>query len=162
MTEPEGEASRPVAGNRDASTSPSPLDGRGHGLDADVCPHEGGGEHRPVSLGRGEGTSGWSTPCCLVGGEGPSGWVSPCSLLRAPRVFRPREHAGTMPSLGSATGKPQPRPAPDRGQCEGTDAAAFGSRVTPSYFFIWLCWAFVQHVGSLVFTEARSMRELVP
>ena len=25
------------------------------------------------------------------------------------------------------------------------------------YFFIWLCWALVHHVGSLVFIEARSM-----
>lgn len=137
--------------------------GEDTGLSANVCPHDVGGEHLPVSLGwgerpsgwspccllrgegpsgwspccllRGEGPSGWWSPCCLVGGEGPSGWASPCCLLRAPRVFRPREHAGTMLPWGSATGRRTAPPGSDPGHCEGTDAAAFGSRVTSSYLF---------------------------
>nr|XP_005901885.1 PREDICTED: kinesin-like protein KIF25 [Bos mutus] len=47
---------------------------------------------------------------------------------RAPRVFRPREHAGTMLPWGSATGRRTAPPGSDPGHCEGTDAAAFGSR----------------------------------
>ena len=124
--------------------------GKDTGLSANVCPHDVGGEHLPVSLGWGEGPSGRWPPCCLVGGERPSGWWSPCCLLRGERpsgwaspCCLLREHAGTMLPWASATGKRTAPPGSDPGHCEGTDAAAFGFRVTSSYFFIWLCWALV-------------------